>query len=333
VQPILQPGILAPDFCLPAANVSDPVTLTGHRGTMVLLLFFPGALTEELSAQLVQYQQRTRPPATSPAVPIAISDASAELLRSFAAQGGIDFPLASEPDPGRPVGTRYGVRSEDGRLLATAFLIDEEGLIRRAYDPDPSGRLPNPAAVERALNKLSDTPKPAPITREDWRLGPDQALVTLIEYSDYECPHCAEAHRLVREVVGTYESTVLLVHRHYLLRHTHPHAQLAAEAAEAAGAQGKFWEMHRQLFEAPLALEREHFIARAQAIGLDVQRFAQDLDSRRFETLVNEKCRSAVRDKVKFPPALFINRIPVEGARTKAELSGRIDRLLACSAG
>jgi peroxiredoxin/protein-disulfide isomerase len=327
---LLQPGILAPDFCLPAANLDRPVTLAEHRGKMVLLLFLPEALTEELGAQLMQFQQRTGQRAMSPAVAIGISDAPREGLRIFAAQQGVEFALASDTDPGRPVGSRYGVRSEDGTVLPTAILIDEEGLIRRAYDPDLSGHLPNPAAVERALNKLGDTAKPAPITHEDWRLGPGEALVTLMEYSDYECPHCAEAYRLVRDVVATYGSDVLLVHRHYLLRRTHPHAQSAAEAAEAAGAQGKFWEMHAQLFEADLGLEREHLLIRAQAIGLDVPRFVQDLDFRRFEEVVNEKFQSAVRDKVKFPPALFINRIPVEGARAKAEICGRIDRLLAC---
>jgi len=294
---------------------------------MVLLLFLPDALTEELGAQLVQFQARTGQSATSSAVAIGISDAPLEALRSFAVQRGVDLPLLTDSDPGRPVTRQYGVRSEDGRLLPAAFLIDEEGLIRRAYE-----RLPNPAAAERALNKLSDTPKPAPITHEDWSLGQEQASVTLIEYSDYECSHCAEAHRLVREVVGTYGCRVLLVHRHYLLRRTHPHAQAAAEAAEAAGAQGKFWEMHAQLFEADLGLEREHLIMRGQAIGLDVERFVRDLDSRRFENVVNERFQAAVRDRVKFPPALFINRIPVEGARTKAEICGRIDRLLACTA-
>jgi protein-disulfide isomerase len=328
---VLQPGILAPNFCLPAANLERPVTLAEQRGKMVLLLFLPDPLTDEVSAQLLQFQQRTGQRAASPAVAIGISDAPREALRSFAACGGIAFALANDSGPGRSVGSRYGVRSEDGALLPAAFLIDEEGLVRRAYDPDPSGRLPNPAAVERALNRLGDTPKPAPVTDDDWRLGPQHAPVTVIEYSDYECRLCTEAHHLLREVARIYGSSLLVVHRHYLLRRTHPHAQLAAEAAEAAGAQGRFWEMHAQLFEAPLGLEPEHLVARAQAIGLDVGRFVQDLESRRFETLVNEKFQAAVRDRVKFPPALFINRIPVEGARSHAEICARIDRLLACN--
>jgi peroxiredoxin/protein-disulfide isomerase len=326
---LLQPGIVAPDVPLKAANTDTATGLAELRGQWVLLLFLPEALTEELAVQLGQLQQRL-PRATTPAVPIGISDASPEALRAFAAARGIACRLVSDaPAPG-PIGTAFGARSRDGRMLTTVFLIDEEGLIRRAYDPDPAGRLPNPAAVERALNKFADAPKPAPLTAEDWRRGSDGAFVTLVEYSDYECAHCAEAHRVVRGVVETYRDDLLLVHRHYLLRRTHPHAQVAAEAAEAAGAQGKFWEMHAQLFEAGLGLERQHLIARAEAIGLDVPRFAVDLDSRRFEGVVNAKFQSAVRDKVKFPPAVFINRIPVEAARTKAELCGRIDRLLAC---
>ncbi len=333
MQCLLQPGIPAPEFCLPAANLERPVTLTAHRGKVVLLLFLPAALSEELTAQLLQFQQGMGQHPTHSVVVMGISDAPRESLRSFAAQRGIEVALASDTESGRLVGTQYGVHSEDDMVRPTLFLIDEEGLIRRVYGPDPSGRLANPAAVGRALNSLSDTPKPAPITQDDWQFGSPRALVTLIEYSDYECSHCKAAHHVLKETLGTYEGKLLLVHRHYLLRRTHPHAQLAAEAAEAAGAQGRFWEMHGQLFEADLGLEREHLITRAQAIGLDMQRFVQDLGSRRFENIVNEKFRSAVREKVKFPPALFINRILLEGPRTKAEICARIDGLLACHAG
>ncbi len=328
MQQLLQPGIIAPEFRLTPANLDGAVGLGEQRGRWVLLLFLPDILTEEVAAQLEQVQQRI-PRATTPATPVGISDAPPETLRALGAARGIQFALGSDTGAGG-IAARYGARAEDGRMLVTAFLIDEEGLIRRVYDPDPSGRLPQPAAMERALNRLADTSKPAPITEADWRLGPAGAPITIIEYSDYECPHCAEAHRVLNEVLPAYEAKVLFVHRHYLLRRTHPHAQLAAEAAEAAGAQGKFWEMHARLFEGT-GLEREDLIRRAQEIGLDAARFTQDLDTRRFESAVNDKFQSAVRDKVKFPPALFINRIPVEGARTRTELSARVDRLLACS--
>jgi peroxiredoxin len=331
MQRLLQPGVLAPDFHLRAGNRESSVALAEQRGKIVLLLFFPEDPSEELIAQLAQFQQRTGPAATAPAVTIGLSPASPEAVQGLAAAHALEFPLLSDADSARSVASRYGARSEGGAVLPAAFVIDEDGLIRRAYDAGSSGRLPSPAAVERGLNKLADTPKPAPITDADWRLGSPEAPVTLIEYGDYECPHCAQAHHLAQDAVRTYGAAILLVHRHYLLRRTHPHAQAAAEAADAAGAQGKFWEMHAQLFEAELGLEREHLIVRAHTIGLDVPRFVQDLDSRRFEAAVDAKFQSAVRDKVKFPPALFINRILLEGPRTREEICRRIDGLLACT--
>ncbi len=330
MQSLLEPGIPAPEFSLPAGNRESPVRLTAHRGSMVILLFFPAVPGKELAAQVVQFQQWMLQPPAHPVVMVGVSDAPRESLRRFAAQHGIEFALSSDSEPERLVASQYGVCSEGGLLCPTLFLIDEEGLIRRVYGPDPSGRLANPAAVGRTLNRLPDTPKPAPITQEDWQLGAPGARVTLIEYSDYECSPCRAAHHVLKEASGFYGDALLLVHRHYLLRHTHPHAQLAAEAAEAAGAQGRFWEMHDQLFGADLGLEREHLLARAQTIGLEMRRFVRDMDSRRFENIVNEKFRSAVRDKVRFPPALFLNRILLEGPRTQAEICARIDRLLAC---
>lgn len=294
------------------------------------LFFFPFPCGEELAAQLARYQERVQGFAGQAAEVIGVSDAPEDSLRQLAGEKGIEFALLSDSQPAGGTASLYGVRSDDGAILPTLFVIDDEGLIRRVYEPGPDAGLPNPAMVARALNKLADTPKPAPVTEDDWQLGPRRAPVTLIAYSDYQCGHCAEAHCLLKEVLGEYRDKILLVHRHYLLRQTHPQAQLAAEAAEAAGAQGKFWEMHDQLFVAKLGLGREQLIKCAQEIGLDMQRFVHDLDSRRFENVVNEKFQLAVRNKVKFPPALFIDRIPLEGPRSKAEVCTRIDRLLAC---
>jgi protein-disulfide isomerase len=88
-------------------------------------------------------------------------------------------------------------------------------------------------------------------------------------------------YRLLKEVVPVYGDKLLWIHRHLPLRHSHPLAQGAAEAAEAAGAQGKFWDMHDRLFEAEGALEREQLITYAQDVGLEVDRFTHDLDNRR----------------------------------------------------
>src|SRR5580765_3448668 len=94
-----------------------------------------------------------------------------------------------------------------------------------------------------------------PVGTRDHAQGPADAPVTLVEYGDYECPHCGRAHPIVKEVQRRLGSKLRFVFRHFPLKEIHPHAEHAAEAAEAAGAQGKFWEMHDRLFERQFALE------------------------------------------------------------------------------
>jgi protein-disulfide isomerase len=210
--------------------------------------------------------------------------------------------------------------------------VDDEGLIRRVYDPQHHPGLPNPASVVRALTLIAESPRPTPLTEQDWRRGPLDAPVVLIEYADYECRACGEAHHLLQQVLSLYGDRLCVVHRHLPLRPYHPHAQLAAEAAEAAGAQGKFWEMHARLFEAQGRLEQEHLLEYARELGLDTTRFAADLNGGRFKDKVNQDFRTAVKHKIKVPPMLFINGIPYTGRRTLEGLCTIIDALLSCTA-
>ncbi len=218
----LQPGISAPDFLLPAAQPARSVSLVEHRGKRVMLFFFPFPCGEELAAQLVRYQERVQGFAEQAALVIGVSDAPEDSLRRLAGERGVQFMLLSDSRPAGGTAGRYGARSEAGAVLPFLFLVDEEGLIRRVYEPSSGAGLPNPAMVGRALNKLADTPKPAPVAEDDWRLGPREAGVVLIEYSDYQCGRCAELHDLLGQILPGYGRKVQLVHRHYLLRHSHP---------------------------------------------------------------------------------------------------------------
>jgi protein-disulfide isomerase len=182
--------------------------------------------------------------------------------------------------------------------------------------------------VTRAIKKMVGVPRPTPASLDDWQLGPPDAPVVLIEYADYQCGPCREAYRLLKQIVPLYGDKLLWIHRHLPLRHSHP---LAQGAAEAAGAQGKFWDMHDRLFEAEGALEREQLITYAQDVGLEVDRFTHDLDNRRFRDAVNEDFKLAVRNKIKRPPALFINSLPLEGSRSEGAICARIEKLLACT--
>jgi peroxiredoxin/protein-disulfide isomerase len=326
---VLQPGIKAPLFRLPDAISGHIISLKTYHGQNVVLIFFPSAPDDDLLGQLTSFQNKLSDFEGQGAALIGVCDAAAEALRHLAEEKGIHFPLGCDVDPAQAVSASYGAISPEGNIAPSVLVIDGDGLIRRIYEAAHYPSLPNPMMVLRAIRKLADAPKPTPVTQDDWQLGPLDAPVVLIEYADYECRPCGEAYRLLKQVVPLYDDKILWVHRHLPLRHSHPLAQQAAEAAEAAGAQGKFWEMHDRLFEARGALERDHLIEYAREIGLDVGKFRHDLEQGRFRDAVNEDFKLAVRNKIKLPPVLFINGILVEGSRTQETISAKIEELLA----
>jgi Na+/H+ antiporter NhaA len=136
--------------------------------------------------------------------------------------------------------------------------------------------------------------------------GPDEAPVTLVEYGDFECPYCGMAEPVVRELLADY-GDVRYVWRHLPLTDVHPHAQLAAEAAEAAGLQGKFWEMHDKLLTHQDALSAKDLIRYGSEIGLDAERFMKDLRKHTGEGRVAEDQDSADLSNVSGTPTFFIN--------------------------
>lgn len=138
--------------------------------------------------------------------------------------------------------------------------------------------------------------------------GPLDAPVTLVEYGDYECPYCRRAHRgILRVRDERLPGKMRYVFRHLPNRRVHPHAQLAAEAAEAAAAQGRFWEMHRHLFTHQEDLDRDGLIRAAEAIGLDIGRFTRDLDTHAHAARVEEDVRSAERSGARVTPTFFVD--------------------------
>ena len=136
--------------------------------------------------------------------------------------------------------------------------------------------------------------------------GPDDAPVTLVEYGDFECPYCGLAEPVVRELLADY-GDLRYVWRHLPLTDVHPHAQLAAEAAEAAAAQGKFWEMHDQLLDHQGALTAKDLIRYAGEIGLNTERFVRDMRQHAGEARVAEDVDSADLSGVSGTPTFFVN--------------------------
>jgi protein-disulfide isomerase len=137
--------------------------------------------------------------------------------------------------------------------------------------------------------------------------GPADAAVTLIEYGDYECPYCGAAYPIVKEVQARMAERLRFVFRNFPISTAHPHAEQAAEAAEAAATQGSFWEMHDLLYENQKRLRDEDLRSYAEKLGLDVGRFVRDLAEHVHADRVHEDFMSGVRSGVNGTPTFYIN--------------------------
>jgi protein-disulfide isomerase len=166
------------------------------------------------------------------------------------------------------------------------------------------------------MNAHTDNMRPVltfPVSDRDHAQGPPTAMVTLVEYGDYQCPSCLQAYPIMLDIQEHMGERMRLVFRNFPLTTIHPDAQNAAEAAEAAGAQGKFWEMHHYLFEHQSRLDDVALLSYAGDIGLDVARFMADLESHRFAPRVHEDFVSGVRSGVNGTPTFFINDVRHDG--------------------
>ena len=167
--------------------------------------------------------------------------------------------------------------------------------------------------IADTADELADLSEDVDPDRDHIR-GPDDAPVTLVEYGDYECPYCGRAEVAIRELLDSFGDDLRYVWRSLPLNDVHPHAQMAAEAAEAAAAQGAFWEMHDQLLDHQDRLTELDLERYAEALGLDVERFFDDLRTRRYANRVDEDVASADASGVAGTPTFFINGRRHQGA-------------------
>ncbi len=137
--------------------------------------------------------------------------------------------------------------------------------------------------------------------------GPDDAPVTLLEYGDFECPYCGQAEGVIRELLSSMGGDVRYVWRHLPLSDVHPDAQLAAEASEAAAAEGKFWDMYDVLLSHQGELSPRYLAGYAEELGLDVERFRDELRHRDYAPRIAEDVSSADESGVSGTPTFFIN--------------------------
>ena len=153
------------------------------------------------------------------------------------------------------------------------------------------------------------------VNERDHASGPQGAPVTLLEYGNFECIHCGRLYPVIKEVQKLLGENLRFVFRNFPIVQTHPHAMRAAEAAEASGAQGKFWEMHDQLFLHQVALEDADISRYAKHIGLDSERFSRDLAEHTFlESIEADFKRSLFDEHVTGTPTLYINEVRYTGA-------------------
>ena len=188
------------------------------------------------------------------------------------------------------------LRDQQRQILAKLTALDEKidrVAGRAAVPPRPTG--PDP---ERAYN--------LPVGKSPVK-GPADAPITIVEFSDYQCPFCARSEPLIKEALAAYPTQARLVYKHFPLVAIHPQAMGAALAAAAAQRQGKFWEMHEILFANQRALAPEQINAYARELGLDMAKFEADLQSDEVKSMLQDDAQLAQRIGVRGTPTLFVN--------------------------
>jgi uncharacterized OsmC-like protein/predicted DsbA family dithiol-disulfide isomerase len=165
-----------------------------------------------------------------------------------------------------------------------------------------------------------------PVTAADHVRGPGGAAVTVVEYGDFACPHCAEAHAMVTALLARFGGELRFVFRANPRSHLFVHAQAAAEAAEAASAQGKYWEMHDLLFQHQASLSAETLVAHARQLGLDLPRFEGELATGVHRAAVRQQEISGWHSHVLSTPTFFINGLRLDDAPDA--LSSAVSRAL-----
>jgi protein-disulfide isomerase len=167
-----------------------------------------------------------------------------------------------------------------------------------------------------------------PVTAINHVRGAEHAPVTVVEYGDFECPACRAAEPGLRMTLERFGNQVRLVYRHFPLEAAHPHALLAAQAAEAAAAQGQFWAMHDRLLAPEAHLDRAALDSHARALGLDMATFIAALDDEIYRQRVREHVEGDLRSHLRATPGVYVNGEVCDVSGGIHALAARIERLL-----
>jgi protein-disulfide isomerase len=167
-----------------------------------------------------------------------------------------------------------------------------------------------------------------PVTEgRDHLQGPADAAVTLVEYGDYECPYCGAAYPIIKQVQARMGERLRFVFRNFPIATSHPHAEQAAEAAEAAAAQGRFWEMHDLLYENQKRLRDQDLRGYAEQLELDVDSFDSDLAEHVHAARVQEDFMSGVRSGVNGTPTFYIDGVQYDDSYDLETLHAALERV------
>ena len=159
-----------------------------------------------------------------------------------------------------------------------------------------------------------------PVKDQDHIQGSTNAPYVLVEYGDYQCPYCGDAHSMIKEIQGRLGNKLCFAYRNFPLVEIHQHAEHAAEAAESAGEQGHFWEMHDVLFENQDALEDENLAEYAAELNLDPERLIAEVRGGAHASRIQKDLRTGEKDGVEGTPTFFVNGVLFNGEPTPEDL-------------
>jgi protein-disulfide isomerase len=270
------------------------------------------------------------------ALPLYVVDQQRNQLLQQATQNLVDEELLAAEASRKDISV--------GQLLHEAS--QSESIARLANLPAPVKRLsPSLDAQEQArirqallvyLRRKADIhvalptlepPILAVSTDDDPRLGPDNAPVTIVEFSDFQCPYCQRSVPVLKELRRLYGENIRLIYRDYP-GPNHPYASQAAEAAQCAGEQGKFWEYHDLLFDRQSSEKGWDFVALAREAGLQQSAFEICLSSGRFREEITKDLQDGLKLGITSTPTFFVNGRPLVGAQPLAGFQALIDRIL-----
>src|SRR5258708_615002 len=167
-----------------------------------------------------------------------------------------------------------------------------------------------------------------PVSEKDHIQGAAAATLELVEYGDYQCPHCGHAYPIIKRIQQELGNTLKFVFRNFPLSEAHPQVFIAAVAAEAAGKQNAYWEMHDLIFENQQLLPRLPFITFAQTLGLDTGKFEEDLADTTLATKVEADFDSGIRSGVNGTPSFFINGLRYDDSWEEKRLLAQLKKNL-----